>query len=160
MSEEQKLEETISAIKKLVDEHADKQGYLYSYPLDQQVKAVIRKYEDVATRNLAGVKAFRDEVIVMLRALSLIAETVGNAGTHREKEARVRGLVELLESSIKRLAEADFTFQRSYWNMPNVFRSDYPIHQYIEKIYKLEAEIARLTGKVAPNTVLEGESPF
>lgn len=86
-------------------------------------------------------KAFQDDILTYLRAIALVADTVGNAGTHAEKNARMRGLIAQIESAIQIVRDGqEYTLTNHYFGMPDLFRSNYPIQQYIEKCRALEAE--------------------
>lgn len=94
---------------------------------------------------IAGCKAFRDDCVNWLRAISMIVESVGNASTHGEKAARCRGAVELVESAIEKLRRRNFDSPHSwqFW-MDDCFRSDYPTREYVRRIHELEAELKEL----------------
>lgn len=90
---------------------------------------------------IAGCKHFRDDCVNWLRAISIVVESIGNAGTHREKEARCRGAVEVIESAIRKLRDREF--DRHSWRfwMDDVFRSDYPTREFVRRIHDLEQEL-------------------
>lgn len=136
-------DELLQKIEAVVKSYEQENHSSLSDSLDRRVDRVIRHYQNIATSQLTGSKKFRDEMLTYLRALAMILETVGNAGTHAEKAARLRGVVELLESTIQKLWEVEFDFQWAHWREPDVFRSDYPVVTYIRRIRELEHELER-----------------
>lgn len=122
----------------------------------EKLRQIVGYYREVATESLAQAKAFRDDVVVQLRALSLVVDMTGSAHTHAEKGARLRGLSEILEESVTKLRDMRFDLQGGRW-WPDVLRSDFPTHELIRKnrwqedtIASLQAEIRRLKGEPEP----------
>jgi hypothetical protein len=69
----------------------------------------------------------------------------GSASTHGEKAARLRGLSEMIEGGIAKLREIhfeDMSLHRWFW--PDVFRSDFPVRVYKQRIHELEDRIGQL----------------
>lgn len=112
-----------------------------------RLKKVLEYYKHEQLKALSIVKAFREDVSIWMRAIAMVASTAGNASTHREKDARIRGLVSLVESCIQKIREEQKYFHEYYTDSPDLFRSDYPVQQYIQEIRCLEAEIKRLQNK-------------
>lgn len=112
------------------------------------VKNIISTYRNNETRALAKLKSFKEDVLIYLRAIALLAETVGNAGTHKEKDSRLRGLIAQIETAIQKVRDERERFTDSYyWSKPDLFRSEYPVQRYLEKIRELEVEIKKLKGE-------------
>ncbi|MCU0551940.1 MAG: hypothetical protein MUC48_21595, partial [Leptolyngbya sp. Prado105] len=106
-----------------------------------------QKYLD----QLKEFQVFQTNVIGYLRALALIVESSANTGTHSEKNARFRGVIALLETSIEKVQSAHSTFVNSYWwSQPDLFRSDYPVRPLLDKIREQEKQIKELKGEVDP----------
>lgn len=114
--------------------------------LDQLLNSMRQRELDA----IAGCKAFRDDCINWLRAVSMIVESVGNASTHGEKAARCRGAVELVESAIDKLRRRNFDGPHSwqFW-MDDCFRSDYPTREFMRRIHELEDELASARSELA-----------
>jgi hypothetical protein len=68
----------------------------------------------------------------------------GNAGTHAEKNARLRGAIELLESAVEKLRHQHLEDLFSIYHWPDVFRSDYPTRSLMERIHDLERQLKEL----------------
>lgn len=85
-------------------------------------------------------RLFQEDVLSFLRAFSLILETIGDGHTHREKEARLRGLICLVETAAKRLRERQMSDLEglSYRMLDDVFRSDFPVRHYVDKARESE----------------------
>ena len=144
MQEIETLADTLRKIDDIVIKYEQEDRHTYATALPERVEYLIRRYRDLATNQLSGVKAARDDMLVYLRALAMIVEMAGNANTHNEKNARLRGCIELIETTIQKLREQEFNFQFSTWHMPDVFRSDYPTIEYIRRIHQLEEELERV----------------
>ncbi len=136
------LADTIRKIDDIVRKYEQEDRHSYATGLDERVEYIIRRYRDLATNQLAGIKAVRDDMLVWLRAMAMIVEMAGNAATHAEKNARLRGCVEMIETTLQKLSEQEFNFQSSYFHMPDLFRSDYPTLEYVRRIYDLEQQLA------------------
>ncbi len=139
------INETVAKLLRLANEHEDKINIHYGVSLDERIREIIRHYQNVAVNALSGSKTVRDDMLSYFRAMALICEMTLNAGTHAEKAARLRGMVELLESGIEKLQAQQFDLAFSSWRLPDVFRSDYPVRHYLERIHELEAKVKELT---------------
>ncbi len=116
--------------------------------LADQVREAFQWHHRKTEQVIGGAKAFNQDLIVYFRAIALVAGMVGNAGTHREKNARLRGLIEQIESAVQKLRDNDMRFDRDYyWAAPDVWRSDYPVREYIQRNQELERQIAELKGE-------------
>ena len=114
--------------------------------LAERTQRVIDVYESAASKSLSCVKQFQEELLIELRAFSMVAESIGDAGTHAEKAARLRGLVGIIETAYRRVSDFNFDLRSHGWNWAVLFRSDYPSRRYAQKIADLEREIERLKG--------------
>lgn len=88
------------------------------------------------------------DMLVWVRAVGLAANMVSNGGTHREKDARMRGMIEMIESAVQAIRNAMEDGKDYFgYRVPDVFRSDYPVREYKQKIFELERELERVKGK-------------
>lgn len=110
---------------------------------------LIQQFKRFATRHLITVKQFRDETVIWMKAMELTADMTSNASSHSEKNARLRGMIELIQDYIQRAMRADFDFGHSYYWWPDngLFRSDYPTRKLMERIHQLEDEVKQLKGE-------------
>lgn len=120
-------------------------GYAGSLP--NRVQAVYNRLERKVWKAEADFKHLRDDTQVWLRAVGIIATSIGNAGTHAEKNARLRGLIEMIESAIGSVRESRDRDNEWGVRMPDIFRSDYPVREYVQRIHQLEHEIKLMNGK-------------
>ena len=135
----------LDAIHKLILEHQSKQNYHQGFGSPaEKVKGILREYEDKTVKAYSGVKHFRDDMLTYFRALSLVLTMAGNASTHAEKNARLRGAIELLESAVEKLRHQHLEDLFSIYHWPDVFRSDYPTRSLMERIHELERQVKDL----------------
>lgn len=139
----------LAKVQAVVQEHEKERRIGYGASLDKRISAIIRGYQDTAARGLSGAKSARDNMLTWLRAMALIAEMTENAGTHSEKNARLRGMIEMCETAIKRLSQMEFDFSKSWWDWNDVFRSDYPVRHYMQRAHEAEREAEQLRERVA-----------
>ena len=135
----------LGEIQKLINEHQNKQNYHQGFGTPaERIKSILREYEDKTVKAYSGVKHFRDDMLTYFRALSLVLTMTGNAGTHAEKNARLRGAIELLESAVEKLRHQHLEDLFSIYHWPDVFRSDYPTRSLMERIHDLERQVKEL----------------
>lgn len=153
-------------IRAVVEDHERRIRTHYgSFALSERVDRLLGHYHDTATNSIAAAKAFAEDVSVALRALALVADSVASAGTHREKDARLRGLIEILEGALTRVRNHQWDVQNTsiYSFLPqDVFRSDYPQRRALDRIRELESQLAEVKGDDASagNAVTGEETPF
>jgi len=110
----------------------------------EKIESIINYYKRKAEESLFSIRNFQQELIVWLRALAMVAEMAGNSSTHREKAARVRGMIEIIETCIEKATNMDINFSFLYFNWPNLWRSDYPVRKILQENHELKKEIDRL----------------
>lgn len=99
------------------------------------------------TAQLKQFQSFQTNVLDGLRALAMVIESAASAETHAEKNARYRGVISILESTIDRVHSARDIFVSSHWWLkPDLFRADYPVRPLLEKLRATEAELKTLRG--------------
>lgn len=148
----------LAEVDEMVRQHQTKQNFHQGFgSTAERAKSVLREYEDKATSALSDVKAFRDDMLTYFRALVLILTMTGEAATHAEKAARLRGAIELLESAIEQLRKKDLDLLFSMWRWPDLFRSDWPTRRLMERIHDLERELKDAQALTAPTA--EGVQP-
>jgi hypothetical protein len=141
----------LRAIDDLVREHEKAQHIGYAGSIPERLRAVVNRYDWITQQTLSAAQGQRDDVLIFLRALALVMESIGNAATHREKDARLRGGVEMLESAITRLREVEFDTRPGTHRRADIFRSDYPVRDLKNRIHELEAEYQKLARQPASN---------
>ncbi|HET7210036.1 MAG TPA: hypothetical protein VFI95_25915 [Terriglobales bacterium] len=133
--------EQLAKLEEVVHRHEQRIRIYAGGYLSDKVVTLINHYDSLATNALVGSKAFRDDVVIWLRAMSLIIDMAANAATHKEKNARLRGCIELCEASMQKLRQMEFDFQRTFYFLEDVFRSDYPVRHFVDRIHELEREL-------------------
>lgn len=138
----QQSDRIIGALK----EHERRLGCHYSSEPADRLRSILRDYEERAARATQLLADMRSDTLTYLRAISLMIDSAGNAGTHREKDATLRAVIRLMESAIAKLRDSLKRFG-SNWHNPDIFASDYPVMDYIKRIRELEAENKQLKGE-------------
>lgn len=123
----------------------ERANHYFSMGYGERTRMLLNHLERKADNHLRRYKHLLEDMQVWARAITIIAGTVMDAGTHREKDARMRGLIGACESAVAELRK-NRDDQYNYYTVPDVFRSDYPVREYVQQIHQLEAEIKRLTG--------------
>jgi hypothetical protein len=138
-------QDELTAISKLIEAHSDKLRYHQGFgSLAERVNALLRHYEDKATSAISNTKQFRDDMLTYFRALIIVLDMTGNASTHAEKAARLRGAIELLERMVEQLRRRDLEIMFSHFQWRDAFASDWPTRRMQERINDLESELAAL----------------
>lgn len=110
----------------------------------QKVKGILREYEDKTTKAYSDVKHVRDDMLTFFRALALVLNMTGEAATHAEKNARLRGSIELLETAIEKLRHQNLESLFDIYRWPDLFRSEWPTRRLMERIHDLERQVKDL----------------
>lgn len=154
----------LNAIQNLINEHQDRQNYHHGFGTPaEKIKTILREYEDKTTRAYSDVKHVRDDMLTFFRALALVLNMTGEAATHGEKNARLRGAIELLESAIEKLRHQNLESLFDIYRWPDLFRSDWPTRRLMDRIHDLERQLKDLQPKtdepqsVDPDTLADTE---
>lgn len=143
----QDVGEQLAEVENLIRAHQQKTNYHQGFgTAAERVKTVLRTYEDKAIGALRDTKQFRDDMLTYFRALVIVLEMTGQAATHAEKGARLRGAVELLEQMIERLRRTDFEIVFSHFRWNDAFASDWPTRRLLERVHELERELQEAKG--------------
>lgn len=150
----------LEQIETLIREHSDKLRYHQGFGSNaERVRTILRHYEDKASDALRNTKQFRDDMLTYFRALIIVLDMTGNAATHAEKNARLRGAVELLERMVEQLRRHDLEIMFSHFQWRDAFGSDWPTRRLQERINDLESELNALKNPPTP-TNEQDESVF
>jgi len=143
--------EQLEAIKKMLADEQTHDRYHYSHDLvSSTLHSVLQHKRELVAGNLSRTREFQQDVLTFMRAFSLMLESVGGAATHGEKAARLRGLIEMVESAARKLRDWQFR-EISLWGggiSEDVFRSDYPVRHYIDKTREAEARVKQLEDEI------------
>jgi len=154
----QRLAKRHELFQKFLEKHEDNRGCMSAGPVEKKLEWVVQAYHDKAVQAIEGAKEFRQMLIVEFKALELCLSMVGNAETHREKSARLRGVIEICQGAVDKLRREEFNFTNSYREWACLFKSDYPSRHYIERIRELEQERDDLKQKLSPPPTGENKS--
>lgn len=115
-------------------------------PLPDRVTRIVDFYTRMAARSVEKATEMKVALIAWLRGASINAQAVSFAATHREKDARLRGLIEVIEHAIGELNKSDIVTSATQWdgNVDSWARSDFPTRQLVREIQDLQAEVNRL----------------
>ncbi len=105
------------------------------------LKEILDRKRSAVAAMILQCKEFQTDTLVFLRAFVLLLETVAGASTHGEKAARLRGLMELVESAAGKIRAKQFREYQS-WSFAmseDVFRCDYPVRNWIDRAREAEA---------------------
>lgn len=109
------------------------------------INSIVRDSKDKEQKVLAKAKIFQDDVLSWMRAIAINCDSVANAFTHKEKDARLRGVISVIETAISRIREDQGKILTNYWSdYPDIFRSDYPVRKYVQRIKELEYQLEQL----------------
>jgi len=97
-------------------------------------------------------RKFISDIITQMKALSIVAQMVSNAQTHAEKNARMRGLMEIIDGAINEMQNIDFKEILSSYEYESVFKPTYPVQRLLGKLRDARAELATLKMKYEPET--------
>jgi hypothetical protein len=136
--------EMLAEIEKCIASHEATQSVVYHGSRVERIKHLLGNYRQAAAAANQNLLDFKQDVQTWMRAIALLVDSAANAATHTEKNARLRGVVDLVESAIQRLRDNFRHFSDSWWQNPDIFRSDYPVKRYVERIRELEAKLAEL----------------
>ncbi len=149
----EKLRNDIRRLEQMVEKWEDNSrefgsGYFYDSDrtLATRVQRLVNHYQQTAATAVSGAKSFKDNMLTWMRAMAINAESATWAGTHAEKNARLRGLVEVIEAACKRVNEARIESYRWGSEFDDWMKSDYPVRELVRTIHRLEDEIKQLKG--------------
>lgn len=138
----QQLQDLRNAIQKMA---SDRRWHLHTNYLPDQIVALVDHAEREGNNAVREMKSLLENLISHLRALEIVASMVGNGNTHAEKNARLRGLIEVLQTAIHRATEFSYDFSWKHWgNYNDLFKSDFPMRDVVRKMNEKDAEIRRL----------------
>lgn len=155
------LEALVEGFEKAMQETG---GWRYGSDRDlaARVQRCIDHYTRMAAQAVSNAHGFKDGTVSWLRGIAINAQAVSWASTHHEKDARLRGLIEVVENAISKIDQARFDDHTSPWNgvVDSWMRSDFPTREMRRRIFDLEKEIERLrkqVGEVPPVGVIQVE---
>jgi len=154
----QKLQDVSNVIQKISSE---RRWYLDSRHLPDQITALVTYAGKEGDNAVKDMKSMLDNVIAHLRAMEIVAESVSDAGTHKEKDARLRGMIDVIGRAIQRATEFSYDFGHRHWpTYRDLFKSDFPTRELMQELHNKDAEIKRLqikAGEAEPEVAVKVE---
>lgn len=138
-------------------------GWSYSNDrtLAEQIQRCIDHYTRMAANAVGDAHEFKDSVVAWLRGMAISAQSVSWASTHAEKDARLRGLIEVIETAISNINEKRVNDRLSSWRgvVDSWGKSDFPTREMRRRILDQQEEIERLKKSIGkPESTIEAVS--
>lgn len=135
-------------VKDIINQVAERCRISWGGPLPSQLQSAVDHLTEQSARVMAGVADYRDAMVVDLRAMCLVIETALSASTHAEKNARLRGCVEMIGATIDRNKREQFDFQDSFFHLSGGFLRDSVTSQLFRDRRDLARRVEELTREV------------
>jgi hypothetical protein len=125
-----------------------------AYATDDPIQAlahVLREYQRNTADALLDLQRFQTDMVRWLQALAIVAQMVSNASTHTEKNARMRGLVEVIESALSKVRDYDYKlerFNRRGYQTDHLFANDYPVRYFKDRAEEAERKLKELEARI------------
>lgn len=122
--------------------------------LAERVQRCMDHYTRMAAQAVSDSHGFKDGTVSWLRGIAINAQAVSWGSTHHEKDARLRGLIEVIETAITKIDERRVDDRLSRWNgvVDSWQKSDFPTREMRRRIFDLEAEVNRLKKAAGEST--------
>lgn len=123
---------------------------------EQMLDSVLRQERNHTEKAIAGAKDFRDSCLIMLKSLEVVIESIECASTHSEKNARLRGLMDVVHRNMEKMGRFEFCFDSPPWyaTYNDAFSREDP------RVLKLRERVAELERQVQPQPKEAEEPPF
>ncbi len=141
-AEYDRVNETVMAFMEQAHEWADP---LLS--LNLRTTRLFNRQQHQLERQYHNVIAFRERVVIGFRALEIVVNGVLMASTHREKDARLRGLLDTVSATteeLKDLTREWFSF--ATWG-DTLFRADTSVPQLQRRVWEQEKRLEAYQSK-------------
>lgn len=139
----------IKKIKEVILRHEKSQHHYYAGDEADEIQAIISSYESTAANAIDSNRQMTEDTLVYFRSVVMITESIGMAGTHAEKAARLRGLIELLNSAITKLKNKQSDEILNNWRWMSWDYSTYPYQSILSKMEELKRENEQLKLQMA-----------
>lgn len=140
---------------------SERRWYLERRQLPDLIRDAITRAGKEGDNAVKDMKSMLDNVIAHLRAMEIVAESVSDAGTHKEKDARLRGMIDVIGRAIQRATEFSYDFGHRHWpTYRDLFKSDFPTREIMQELHNKDAEIKRLqikAGEAEPEVAVKVE---
>jgi hypothetical protein len=131
--------------------------------LTDRLARIVDHYTRMAARAVENQQNERNGMVSWLRGIAITAQSVSWASTHHEKDARLRGLIEVVETAITKIQQQDNDSSHYFdGNVDSWMKSDFPTRDLKRRILDQQAEIERLkrlAGEEKPEAAAPPEKP-
>lgn len=133
---------SLDTLRDQLEKHEKVVGFRHGSDEGTRFVSILNFYERQFTDRLTQQKELIEKIATHFIALKMVVETVGMAGTHAEKAARLRGLIELLDNSIVKIRNEQVDDLERHWHGMFSFgsRSEFPYRTILEKNEQLKRE--------------------
>lgn len=142
---------TIDNIKQIINNHEKSLRHYRCGDEAEKIASILNDYERTAASEIAKRKQLTEHTLVYFQSVAMLCESVGMASTHAEKSARLRGLIELLNSAIGKLREEQTDNLLENWRSFSWGFGTYPYQSIMRKYDELKQENEYLKAKLSPN---------
>lgn len=157
MLPEEKLNEVeaeLSGISSFLDEKARELNFsIRGKSIKERMYYMFQEAHSGSLKAIADKKELTEDALVYFRSIIMIAESIGMAGTHAEKSARLRGLIELLNTAISKLRNNQQQDILHHWDTFSWSYSEYPYRRMIDEYNQLKRENERMNKLLTENNV-------
>lgn len=141
------LSEAVQKIDKVIKRYEDDIQIGLSGEYHTKIRNLISHFQQETAKAISTKKSLLDDCTVYFRSVVMLAESVGMAETHAEKSARLRGLVQLLESAIVKLRNSQGDELMHNWQYFDFNISDYPYRAVLRNLQQENQEMKRRLGE-------------
>ncbi len=139
---------TSEEIKAVLKNHEDILHWHYSGSDAERLNSIICNYRNKSEKYLKNSESLITDMLTYLRALTMIIQMIQMGATHGEKNARVRGLIEYIEGTQKKLRELNIESMFSSHNFTDIFSAEYPYTEFKYNYQNLKDENKKLKDEI------------
>lgn len=121
----------------------------YPGSLVDKTRSLISHYSRDAAQATARKLSMIEDMKLYVRGMIMAAEMIGMAGTHGEKAARLRGMIDLMNSTARKLEQGHEDEILESWRFSLFGRGDYPYQKILERHDELKRENEELKRQLA-----------
>lgn len=143
--------ERYSEWSKLIQYVAKKQveiSHCFSGNITEKVTSLISHSSWKASQAIADKKDCIEKMKIYLQAMKMLAEGVGMASTHGEKASRLRGMIEVMNSTIDKLNNEHQDEILTNWSYGLHSHSDFPYRDILQKYEQMKLENEQLKKQI------------
>lgn len=122
-------------------------GFVHGITDAEKTAYLFQRYREQNEKLLKNMADFREDTRVWLRAITTILETVLYGSTHREKDSRIRGLIEYLEARNSDLIE-NWIEHSGYWRRVDWYHSVHQDREYVRQLQAKNYEVEALKREI------------